>query len=74
VLATECTPNADSTVWTCKLRDNVKFADGSAFDANDVVVSYAAQWDTKHPLHKGRTTAFEYWPALFGGFLNPPPA
>jgi len=74
VLATGCTPNADSTVWTCKLRENVKFADGATFDANDVVVSYASQWDTKHPLHKGRTTGFDYWPALFGGFLNPPPA
>jgi ABC-type transport system substrate-binding protein len=74
VLATECTPNADSTVWTCKLRENVKFADGSTFDANDVVVSYAAQWDTQHPAHKGRTNGFDYWLALFGGFLNPPPA
>ena len=42
-------------------------------DANDVVLSYAAQWDTQHPLHKGRSGAFEYWPGLWGGFLNPPP-
>ena len=61
------------TVWTCKLREGVKFADGSAFDANDVVVSYAAQWDAENPLHKGRTSGFDYWLALFGGFLNPPP-
>jgi peptide/nickel transport system substrate-binding protein len=74
VLATACTPNTDSTVWTCKLRENVKFADGSAFDANDVVASYAAQWDAANPLHKGRTSGFDYWLALFGGFLNPPPA
>ena len=72
VLATACTPNADSTVWTCKLREKVKFGDGATFDANDVVVSYAAQWDVAHPLHKGRTGGFDYWPALFGGFLNPP--
>jgi len=72
-LATECKANADSTVWTCTLRDGVKFHDGSDLDANDVVVSYAAQWDTKHPLHKGRSGAFEYWPGLWGGFLNPPP-
>ena len=32
----------------------MKFHDGADLDANDVVVSYAAQWDTKHPLHKGR--------------------
>jgi peptide/nickel transport system substrate-binding protein len=73
-LATECTANADSTVWTCKLRSGVKFHDGADFDANDVVVSFAAQWDTQHPLHKGRTGAFEYFPGLWGGFLNPPAA
>jgi peptide/nickel transport system substrate-binding protein len=73
-LATECTANADSTVWTCKLRPGVKFHDGADLDANDVVVSFAAQWDTQHPLHKGRTGAFEYFPGLWGGFLNPPAA
>jgi len=72
-LATECKPNTDLTVWTCTLREGVKFHDGSAFDANDVVVSYAVEWDTKHPLHIGNTGDFEYFPGLFGGYLNPPP-
>ena len=72
-LATECKPNTDLTVWTCTLRDNVKFHDGSALDANDVVASYAAQWDTKNKNHVGRSGAFEYFPGLFGGYLNPPP-
>ncbi len=72
-LATECTPNADATTWTCTLRDGVKFHDGADLDASDVVLSYAVQWDAKHPLHKGRTGAFEYFPGLWGGFLNPPP-
>jgi len=71
-LATDCTANADSTVWTCTLRPGVKFHDGADLDANDVVLSYAVQWDTQHPLHKGRSGAFEYWPGLWGGFLNPP--
>jgi ABC-type transport system substrate-binding protein len=71
-LATECKANEDSTVWTCTLRSGVKFQDGADLDANDVVVSYAAQWDTQHPLHKGRSGAFEYWPGLWGGYLNPP--
>lgn len=73
-LAESCTPNDDLTVWTCTLRDGVTFHDGAALDANDVVLSYAAQWDAKHPLHIGRSGAFEYFPGLFGGFLNPPPA
>jgi len=72
-LAESCTPNNDASVWTCKLRDNVKFHDGASLDANDVVVTYASQWDTKHPLHIGRTSAFEYWSGLWGGNLNPPP-
>ena len=42
--------------------------------ANDVVVSFARQWDTQHPLHKGRTSVFEFFASLFGGYLNPPPA
>ena len=71
-LAEECTPNADLSVWTCTLRDGVTFHDGAALDANDVVLSYAAQWDTQHPLHVGRSGSFEYFPGLFGGFLNPP--
>ena len=49
--------NADSTIWTCKLRDGVKFHDGAALDANDVVASYAVQWDAEHPLHKGRASS-----------------
>jgi len=74
VLASACTPNDKLTVWTCTLRSGVKYSDGSILDANDVVTSYAAQWDVANPLHKGRTGAFDYWTALFGGFLNPPPA
>ena len=71
-LAEGCTANADSTTWTCKLRDGVKFQDGASLDANDVVVSYAVSWDTKHPLHIGRAGLFDYFPGLWGGFLNPP--
>jgi peptide/nickel transport system substrate-binding protein len=71
-LAKECKPNTELTVWTCSLQTGVKFADGSDFDANDVVTSYVAQWDAASPLHKGRTSTFTYFSALFGGFLNPP--
>jgi ABC-type transport system substrate-binding protein len=72
-LATACDPNADLTVWTCKLRENVKFSDGSDFDANDVVMSYYVQWDQSSPLHKGRTGDFTYFAALWGGFMNAAP-
>ena len=70
-LATECTPNADKSTWTCKLRDGVKFHDGADLDANDVVTTFAAGWDTKHPLHVGNDGSFEYFGSLWG-VLNPP--
>ncbi|OGO59058.1 MAG: peptide ABC transporter substrate-binding protein [Chloroflexi bacterium RBG_16_72_14] len=73
-LAETCEPNAELTVWTCTLRSGVTFHDGATLDANDVVLSYAVQWDAAHPLHKGRDGSFSYFPGLFGGFLNPPPA
>ena len=71
-LAEKCEPNPELTVWTCALRQNVTFHDGSTLDANDVVLSYAVQWDAAHPLHKGRDNSFTYFPGLFSGFLNPP--
>ena len=70
-LATECSANEDLTVWTCKLRPNVKFHDGSAFDANDVVMSWVVAWDYKHPLHIGNTGSFEYFSYLWG-LMNAP--
>jgi ABC-type transport system substrate-binding protein len=73
-LATSCDPNDDLTVWTCKLRENVKFHDGSDLDANDVVMSYYVQWDASSPLHKGRTGSFDYFSGLWGGFMNAKPA
>ena len=72
-LAESYTSSADLKEWTFKLRQGVKFSDGSAFDANDVVKSYRVQWDYTDPLHKGRQGDFTYFSALFGGFLNPPP-
>ena len=71
-LAEECVPNDTLDEWTCTLRSGVKFHDGATLDANDVVQSYAVQWDVENPLHVGRTSTFDYFSALWGGFLNPP--
>ncbi len=38
-LATEWTPNADSTEWTFKLREGVKWQSGGDFTADDVVAT-----------------------------------
>jgi peptide/nickel transport system substrate-binding protein len=72
-LAQRCDPNADLTVWTCTLRPGVLFSTGAVLDANDVVLSFAVQWDADHPLHHGHTGAFNTFASWFGGFLNPPP-
>ncbi len=73
-LATEWSANADLTEWTFTLRPDVKFSDGSTFDADDVITSWAAMWDAASPLHVGRTGDFTYFSSLFGSFLNAPPS
>ncbi|NJN43349.1 MAG: peptide ABC transporter substrate-binding protein [Anaerolineae bacterium] len=72
-LATGCTPNADSTEFVCNLREGVTFHDGSTFDANDVVASWAAGLDAANPFHVGNTGTFTYYAYLWDGFINPPP-
>lgn len=69
-LAEKWEANADATVWTFNLRKDVKFHNGAALDANDVVATFVSQWDAKSPNHVGRTGSFEYFGALFGNFMN----
>ena len=71
-LAEAYTVNEDATEWTFTLQPGVLFHDGSSLDANDVVLSWAIQWDAAHPLHVGRVGDFSYFSGLFGSFLNPP--
>ena len=72
-LAESCDANADLTEWTCNLHPGVTFSDGTPLTANDVVATFAVQWDAAHPLHVGNSGLFEYWTFLFASFLNPPP-
>lgn len=69
-LATSCTTNDDSTVWTCTLREGVTFHDGSTFDANDVIASWAAGIDAANPNHIGNTGSFTYYGYLWDGLMN----
>jgi ABC-type transport system substrate-binding protein len=71
-LAQACEPNPELTTWTCTLRAGVTFHDGATLDANDVVLSFAVQWDAEHPLHRGREGRFQPFIDTFGGLLNPP--
>ena len=56
-LANRCEPSDDATVWTCRLRGGVRYADGARFDAGDVLASFVAQWDRSQPLRKGSRRA-----------------
>ena len=69
-LATGCSGNEDATVWTCELREGVTFHDGSHFDANDVVASWATGIDASNPNHVGNTGGFDYFSYLWDGLMN----
>lgn len=73
VLAESCTPNGDLTVWTCTLRQGVRFHNGLTFDSDDVVASFIAGIDSTSPLHIGNTGAYEYWVTLWGNLFGAPP-
>ena len=63
--------SADGTVWTFTLRKNVKFHDGTPFDAAAVVWNFDRWRLSNHPQHENLTKAgrtFEYYGAQFGGF------
>jgi peptide/nickel transport system substrate-binding protein len=46
-LATSWSPNADASVWTFKIRQGVKFNDGTPMTVDDVVYSFKSQCDPK---------------------------
>lgn len=51
-LATEWTPSLDKLTWTFRLRKDVKFHDGSDFNAAAVVFSFERQKDENHPARR----------------------
>ncbi|MGO8957029.1 MAG: ABC transporter substrate-binding protein [Streptosporangiaceae bacterium] len=62
VLATGWTSNSTADVWTFKIRQGVKFHDGSALTADDVVYTYKLQTNPK-----GKSSAL----SAFAGVLTP---
>jgi len=71
-LATSCEANADATVFTCTLREGVKFHNGFTLDAADVVRSWDAGMNAASEYHLGNTGAFEYPSYLFDALMNAP--
>jgi ABC-type transport system substrate-binding protein len=71
-LATSCQPDGELRVWTCTLRQDVQFHNNTLLDANDVVASFAIQWDASRPLHPGDSAPFVYFHDFWGAYLNQP--
>lgn len=65
-LATEWQASDDGKEWTLKLRQNVKFHDGTEFDAEAVKINFDRWRDTSNPAHKGGE--FGYYTYMFSGF------
>ena len=65
-LALSWKANVNATAWTFTLRRNVKFHDGTPFNADAVVFNLNRWWDRNDPTVNGR--AFSLMPSLLGGF------
>ncbi len=66
-LSTGCTANADSTEWTCELREGVKFHDGTDFNADAVIFNFERWRFTDNEFHPD-SQVFEYYEYMWFGF------
>ena len=64
-LAERWEASPDLLRWKFTLRRQVKFHDGTPFNAEAVVFNFERWMFENHPHHKG---VFEYWKSMFGGF------
>lgn len=70
-LAESWEPNADSSEWTFKLRQGVKFHDGTDFNADAVVFNFQRLSDPNFEFgYRAEGNTFAIFPDIFGGFLG----
>ncbi|MDX2230036.1 MAG: ABC transporter substrate-binding protein [Leptolyngbyaceae cyanobacterium bins.349] len=72
-LATQWTSTPDGKTWTFKLRQGVKFQDGTDFNAAAVKFNVERWWDKNHPNgDRNAGKNYEIWQQIFGGFKDEP--
>ena len=64
-LATSWKSSEDGLVWVFRLRQGVRFHDGTAFNAQAVEFNFNRWMDKDNPYHNEQ---FNYWNYVFGGF------
>lgn len=68
-LATSWTTSKNNLIWTFKLRQNVRFQDGTPFNAAAVCTNFDRWYSFPGPLQTDAVTY--YWNTVFQGFKNP---
>lgn len=67
-LAVSWESSSNKRVWTFHLRKNVKFHDGTSFDAWAVKFNFDRQSDPRHPYHYPNYGRFLFFESLFGTY------
>jgi peptide/nickel transport system substrate-binding protein len=70
-LAESWEANEDGTIWTFKIREGVKFHDGTDLDAAAVCTNFDRWYNFPAPLQNPSVSY--YWQVAFGGFANTDP-